>query len=169
MKIDLIAATKQDKETIQNLGRFYVYEMSRYCGFLPGWETPSSGLFECKDFSFYWKESNHYPFLIKVDDEIAGFALVNKKGTTSDVDWDMGEFFVISKFQGKGVGRFVAERIFDQFPGVWEVRQIPENKGAVDFWEKVIRTYTHGKFEKAQKVIFAPEPFPMIVLKFLAV
>jgi len=27
--------------TTQKLGRFYVYEMSMYCGFLPTWKTPS--------------------------------------------------------------------------------------------------------------------------------
>ena len=40
MKVTLCKATKEDKDTIQNLGRFYVYEMSRYCGFLPTWEVP---------------------------------------------------------------------------------------------------------------------------------
>ncbi len=53
MKITLCRATKEDKDTIQNLGRFYVYEMSRYCGFLPTWGTPPNGLFKCIDLSSY--------------------------------------------------------------------------------------------------------------------
>lgn len=65
-KIKLIPALKEDKEIIQNLGRFYVYDMSRYCGFLKGWETPSNGLYECIDLSRYWDEPNRYPFLIKL-------------------------------------------------------------------------------------------------------
>jgi len=166
MHITLCKATKEDKSTIQNLGRFYVYEMSRYCGFLPTWKTPPNGLFECIDLSSYTEKPGRHAFLIKVDGELAGFVLINKVGSSPDVDWNIGEFFVISKFQGRGVGHRVAEQIFNQFPGVWETTQIPENKAAIDFWEKVVTHYTHGKFEKSCKTIAEPKPHPMIVLKF---
>ncbi|MES2122577.1 MAG: GNAT family N-acetyltransferase [Chlamydiota bacterium] len=165
-EISLYKATKEDKTTIQNLGRFYVYEMSRYCGFLPTWETPPNGLFECIDLSSYCEEPDRHAFLIKVDDELAGFVLVNKIGSSPEVNWNIGEFFVIAKFQGKGVGRSVAKQIFNQFHGVWETTQIPENKAAIDFWEKVVTDYTKGQFEKSYKIIPEPKPHPMIVLKF---
>lgn len=168
MKITLVKATKEDKDTIQNLGRFYVYEMSRYCGFLPTWETPSNGLFECIDLSSYCEKSDRHAFLVKVDDELAGFALINKIGSTPDVDWNVGEFFIISKFQGKKVGSYVAEQIFNQFPGIWETTQIPENTAAIDFWEKVVSKFSKGKFDKSRKVIPDPKPHPMIVLKFIS-
>jgi chloramphenicol 3-O phosphotransferase len=166
MNIALYQATEEDQDTIQNLGRFYVYEMSRYCGFLPDWETPRNGLFECRDFSSYCREPQRHAFFIKVDGELAGFVLINKIGSTPDVDWNIGEFFVISKFQGKGVGRYAAEQIFNQFPGIWETAQMPENKAAINFWEKVVAQYTRGQFEKTYQVIPEPEPHPMIVLKF---
>ena len=94
--------------------------------------------------------------------------LINKIGSTPDVDWNIGEFFVVSKFQGKGVGRYAAEKIFNQFPGIWETTQIPENKAAIDFWEKVVTNYSHGQFEKTLKNIPEPKPHPMIVLKFVS-
>lgn len=166
MKITLVEATKEDKDTIQNLGRFYIYEMYRYCGFLPGWETPSNGLFECIDLSSYCEKSDRHAFLVKVEDELAGFALINKVGSAPDVDWNVGEFFIVSKFQGKGVGSYVAEQIFNQFPGTWETTQIPENRAAIDFWDKVVNKYTNGKFETTRKIIPEPKPHPMIVLKF---
>lgn len=166
IKITLCKATRDDKNTIQNLGRFYVYEMSRYCGFLSGWETPPNGLFECRDFSCYCEESDRYPFLIKVDGELAGFALINKLGTTPDVDWNVGEFFIVSKFQGKGIGRYVAEQLFSQFQGIWETAQMPENQAAISFWEKVVAHYTQGEFEKRSKIVPKPKPHPMIILKF---
>ena len=168
MKISLYKATKDDKDTIQNLGRFYVYEMARYCGFLPTWETPSNGLFECISLSSYFEEPDRHAFLIKVEGELAGFVLINKIGSTPDVDWNIGEFFVVSKFQGKGIGRYVAEQIFNQFFGTWETMQIPENKAAIDFWEKVVTRYTNGQFEKSCKIIQKPKPHPMVVLRFNA-
>ena len=166
MKVTLHKASKKDKDKIQNLGRFYVYEMSRYCGFLPTWETPSNGLFECIDLSSYCDEPDRYAFLIKVEDELAGFVLINKVGSTPDVDWNIGEFFLVSKFQGKGIGRYVAEQIFNQFPGIWETSQIPENTAAIDFWDKVVSRYSHGQFEKTLKTVPKPKPHPMIILKF---
>lgn len=166
MHVTICKASKEDKEIIQNLGRFYIYEMSRYCGFLPNWDTPSNGLFECIDLSSYFEEPDRYAFFIKVDNELAGFVLINKIGSTPDVDWNIGEFFIISKFQGKGIGRKAAEQIFDQFPGVWETSQIPENTAAVEFWDKVVTQYSHGQFEKSLKTVSTPKPHPMIVLKF---
>lgn len=164
--IKLVRAHKEDKAIVQNLGRFYVYEMSRYCGFLPTWEVPSNGLFECIDLSSYCEQTDRHAFFIKVNDELAGFVLINKVGSTPDVDWNIGEFFIVSKFQGKGIGRIVAEQVFNQFPGVWETSQIPENTAAIEFWDKVVSGYSHGQFDKALKIIPEPKPHPMIVLTF---
>ena len=93
-------------------------------------------------------------------------SVINKIGSTPDVDWNIGEFFIVSKFQEKGVGSYVAEQIFDQFPGIWETSQIPENRAALDFWRKVVDSYTNGQFEKSLKTIVEPKPHPMVVLKF---
>ncbi|MBS0626722.1 MAG: acetyltransferase [Verrucomicrobia bacterium] len=94
--------------------------------------------------------------------------MINKVGSTPDVDWNIGEFFIISKFQGKGVGLHVAELVFNQFPGTWETSQIPENEPAIKFWDKIVSQYSHGRFEKTLKTIPKPKPHPMIVLKFTA-
>ncbi len=158
--ISIIKATSENKATIQNLGRFYVYDMSRYCGFLPDWETPPNGLFECRDLSSYCEKPDRHAFLIKVNNELAGFVLINKIGSSPDVDWNIREFFVISKFQGKGVGGYVAEQVFSQFHGTWETSQMPENKTAIDFWEKIVDRYTKGRFEKSYKIIPKPKPHP---------
>jgi predicted acetyltransferase len=163
----LVQATLRDYPVIQNMSRFYVYDMSRYCGQMPGWECPQDGLFESYDRKIYFLEKNRYPFFIKVDQEIAGFALINKLGTTADVDWNMGEFFVLAKFQGQGFGQQIAYDIFKKYPGVWEVASMPENTKAVSFWRAVVSKFTDNFVE--QKVISEqPEPHPMIVLRFLA-
>ncbi len=140
--------------------------MSRYCGFLPGWGIPAKGLFACMDLSSYWESPDRYAFLIQVNDELAGFILINKIGSSPDVDWNIGEFFIVSKYQGMGIGRYVAEQVFNQFPGIWETAQIPENTAAVDFWKKVVDGYTNGEYEKSLKMIADPKPHPMVVLKF---
>ncbi len=127
-----------------------------------------NGLFECIDLSSYCEKADRHAFLIKVDNELARFALINRIGSTPDVDWNVDEFFIVSKFQGKGVGSYVTEQIFNRFPGTWETTQIPQNTAAIDFWEKGVNKYSNGKFKKNRKIITEPKPHTMIVLKFIS-
>jgi predicted acetyltransferase len=80
-------------------------------------------------------------FLIKVADEIAGFVLLNQEGIFSNTNWKIDQFFILAKFQGKGVGNKIAHQIWNTYPGLWEVSIIPDNKSALDFWRRAISTY----------------------------
>jgi hypothetical protein len=50
----LVQAIINDHPTVQNMARFYVYDMSRSCGHLPDWECPDDGLFACVDLKSYF-------------------------------------------------------------------------------------------------------------------
>ncbi len=93
-KIKLIPATIEDYLTIQNMGRFYVYDMSEYMGKKEGWEIPENGLYECIDFKKYWENKNSFPFLVRHENEIVGFVIVDKTGSNPDIDFNMAQFFV---------------------------------------------------------------------------
>lgn len=169
MKIEILPASIRLKPVIQNMARFYIYDLSKSCGHdtVHDWSFPEDGLYEAQDLSKYW-EPNYYPLIIYVDKELAGFVLIDKTGTSSDVDWNMGEFFIVGKFQRQGIGCSVAIQIFDQFPGVWEVQQMLLNEPAIKFWKKVISDYTKGQFDETRKMISKPKPHENIVLKFKA-
>lgn len=145
MKIYIVPATTEQMPVIQNMARFYAYDLSKSCGFyqLFDWSFSENGLYEALDVSKYW-QPNCFPFIIRVDSELAGFALINKIGSAPDVDWNMGEFYIVGKFQGKGIGRQVAFELFNKFPGQWEVMQIPPNLPAIKFWKKIIAEYSHN-------------------------
>jgi predicted acetyltransferase len=165
----LVKATIDDYPVIQNMARFYVYDMSRYCGRMPSrhdWSCPPEGLFECVDLKPYFIEPDRHGFYIKVGGEKAGFALINKKGSTPDVDWNVGEFFILAKFQSTGIGKQAAERLFEKFPGVWETAVMLENTGAYPFWSKVVASYTGGSFTEEKKLVPDPEPHEMIIFRF---
>ena len=167
----LVKATIEDYPTIQNMARFYVYDMSRYCGLKPSrhdWSCPDDGLYSCMDFKHYFEDADRFAFLIKVGEEKAGFALINKKGSTPDVDWNVGEFFILAKFQGTGIGKQAAEQLFDMFPGVWETAVMLENTGAYPFWSKMVARYTRGSFTEEQNLVPDPEPHEMIIFRFEA-
>jgi predicted acetyltransferase/RimJ/RimL family protein N-acetyltransferase len=145
-KIKLLPATLEDYPVIQNMGRFYVYDMSEYMGKEEGWEMPKDGLYECIDFKKYWDDKDGFPFLVRYENEIAGFAIVDKKGSNSEIEFNMAQFFILRKFKSKGIGRLVAYQCFDMFRGVWEVMVIPGNEGAYQFWRSIIKKYTGNDF-----------------------
>ena len=146
-------ATLADYPAIQNMARFYVYDMSRFCGELPGWECPENGLYESFDYKHYFEASDRHAFLITVNKEKAGFALINNIGTSPRIDWNMGEFFILAKFQGKGIGEYIANKIFEKLPGAWEISVIPENVTALTFWRKVVSRFTEGRYVEEVKDI----------------
>jgi ribosomal-protein-alanine N-acetyltransferase len=146
MKLELISATLADYPIIQNMGRFYVYDMSEYMGSEAGWEMPSDGLYECIDFQHYWTDQDTFPFLVRANDELAGFVIVNKQGSEPEIEFNMAQFFILRKFKNKGIGKQTASECFARFPGVWEVRVMPGNTGAYHFWKAVISQYTKNNY-----------------------
>ena len=142
-KITILPATLSDYPIIQNMARFYIYDRS---GFM-GWGCEQDGMFECIDFKHYFDSPDHKAFIIKVDNELAGFVLLDKEQITDHkVDWNMGEFFIIAKFQGKDISNFVAREIFKTHQGRWSVAVMPPNIKAKKFWHKIINSQTNGNF-----------------------
>ena len=145
-EIKLTPATLQDYPAMQNMARFYAYDMSEYLGNEPGWEMPENGLYECIDFKKYWETADTFPFFIRYGNELAGFAIVDKKGSAPDIDFNMAQFFILRKFQHKGLGRYVAQQLFDKFQGTWEAMVLPGNEGSYRATRAAIQDYTKGEF-----------------------
>ena len=168
---ELIPATEKYKNVIKNLARFYVYELSRFNDTHPDTRFPEDGLYEAYEayfkFDQYWTKPEYYPFIIRVNDELAGFVLINKNGSTPNIDWYLAEFFIIAKFQRKKIGKDIAHQLFKEFKGTWEIMQLSKNLPAIKFWRKVISDYTKGKFDENLKAIRdAKEHTDMIVQTF---
>lgn len=136
------------------MGRFYVYDFSRTCGFISAeWNIPDDGLYECFDFMDYFQNSTKKPYIVKSKDELVGFVLIDKQTKFPESDFNMGEFFILTKFQGKGIGQKVAEEIWQKHPGKWEVSVIPENKPAYSFWKKTISKFTSDNYQEEVKLV----------------
>ena len=88
------------------------------------------------------------------------------------VDWNMGEFFVLAKFQGKGIASIVAREIFKEHPGKWSIAVMPENIKAVKFWRKIISEASYGDYTEVFKTedelrnAENPDPYAMNVFTF---
>ncbi|MBX3081639.1 MAG: GNAT family N-acetyltransferase [Anaerolineae bacterium] len=149
MKLSLIPADPKLHDTLlRNLWQFYLYEFSR---FTRDTVTPS-GRFAETELDGVFSRYKRHPFLIYADDAVAGFAIVDsgiKSHFTDSVSVIyMYEFFILAGYQKRGLGAQVATRLFDQFPGHWEVFEMADNLAAQHFWRKVIGRYTSGKYRE---------------------
>jgi predicted acetyltransferase len=146
MHIDILDTTSDDRPVFRHLMELYLYDHSEFMG----WDVGADGRFGDDDLEGCWIEAWRHPFLVQVDNRLAGFAIVDQRShLTGDPHvWDMAEFFIMRKYRRQGVGEHVAIELFTRFPGPWEVRERAENGGAVKFWRRVIARYTSGQFRE---------------------
>lgn len=144
MNVSLVPAEKY--EYVKNLFQYYIYDMSEYTG----WSPYENGTFEVSDLvtglSDYWHKPNHYPYLIMVGDQVAGFSLVRRYPGSDDY-FDMGQFFVLRKFKRKGVGEQAFKQTVARHSGKWVTRVLPNNLGAKKFWLNVIISIATSEVE----------------------
>jgi len=124
-----------------------------------GWKCPEDGMFGGQDdLPQYWDKpapepqyawpngTQGYPFIVRVNAELAGFALVKQVGSTSPAHFEIGGFFVLRKFRGRHIGTNVAHHLFRMFPGKWTVGAIVGNTPANQFWKAAVAKFTNGDY-----------------------
>lgn len=152
--IKLIPATLEDYPIIQNLARFYAYDIAEHYGHVKGWEMEDDGLYGVGlDYKRYWESKDTFPFLVRYQNELAGFVIVDKNGSDETIEFNMAQFFILRLYKSRGLGKYIATLCFDKFPGIWEVMVMPENENAYRFWRNVIKSYTHNQFVEYTKGI----------------
>jgi predicted acetyltransferase len=129
MQFEVVEATPHERPVLRRLMELYCYDFSQFTGA----DVNAHGEYEYRWVDHYFTEPDRVPFLITVDGNWAGFALVR----TGEVI-DMAEFFVMRKYRRTGVGSFAARELFARFEGVWTVREIHANTGATTFWRGAI-------------------------------
>jgi predicted acetyltransferase len=144
--VQITAATPDDRPRLAALLELYTYDFSEVLGL----DVGDDGRFRVPALGAYWTDPHRHPFLIRVGDKLAGFALVHQGSRLTDdaAVWDMAEFFVMRKYRRRGVGEQAAHWLFDRFRGRWEVRERAENHAATAFWRRAIGRYAHGRFEE---------------------
>lgn len=143
--VALAPAGPDEEEALANLVSLYLHDFSEIFGGAPG----SDGRFVYDRLPLYFREPERTALLARVEDALAGFALVTRGSWVSGAPdvWDLSEFFVVRGLRRRGVGSAAASAVFARFPGAWEVRALERNPGAVAFWEQAIDRHTKGTFE----------------------
>lgn len=144
MKIQVSRIPYEDKTILFNLIQLYRYDSSEY----DGHALNKHGSYSYKYLDHQWTEDYQRPLIVKVDGEIAGFVLLildvpkaYTKLSSAEQTNVVSDFFIMRKFRRKGVGKQVAFTLFEQFPGVWEIKQTVANREAYLFWKHIVEAF----------------------------
>ena len=137
--VEVLPAATEQEPVLANLLELYAHDLSEFFDV----RLQADGRFGYPLLSRYWEEEGRFPFLVKVDGELAGFALVSRGSRVSGDPrvWDMAEFFVVRRFRKRGIGAAVAGEVWRRFPGPWEVRVLEANAPALGFWRGAIHAF----------------------------
>jgi len=137
--VEIIPALEEQEPILANLLELYAHDFSEFIDLKLG----ADGRFGYRHLPLYWKESNRYPFLIMVNDHLAGFVFVRRGSEISNDEdvWDMAEFFIARGYRRQGVGMKVAHKVWEEFPGKWEVRVMDRNQKAMRFWRRAVSEF----------------------------
>jgi len=159
MNIALKLMDIEEKSLLVRLMELYNYEFSRY----DNADINEYGYYGYEHIDDYWNEEGRFPYLIRVDGKIAGFALICPycKYICGENSRAIGEFFVMLKYRRKGVGLYAATQLFRNHPGLWEVCYLKNNLPAEKFWRNIIEKYTDNQYK-----IYGTEEDDMVGLSF---
>ena len=148
----LAAALAAEKSTIANLMQLYLHDFSEFAavGSDHG-EVGADGRFPYERLDSYWHEDSRFPFTIRADGRLAGFALVNCwSALNRPLDQSVAEFFVLRKYRRLGVGSRAAKALLERFAGQWEVPVARCNQPALTFWRSTASTAAGGAVEECE-------------------
>lgn len=145
--VEVLPAAPEQEPVLANLLELYAPDLSAFFDLQLG----PDGRFGYPRLHPYWQEEGRFPFLVRVDGQLAGVVLVSRGSRISaDPDvWDMAEFFIVRRYRKRGIGAAVAREIWRRFPGSWEVRVLESNEPAWAFWEATITAFTGSSVEEA--------------------
>jgi predicted acetyltransferase len=127
-------------EIIQNLAQLYTHDFSEFWAGTARGDLHPDGRFDAYPLDGYWTRPNWSPLLIWNNRALAGFSLINDQTHSGHpANRNVGEFFIVRKHRGRGVGRSAIERIFSRYPGSWEVAVARRNVAAREFWRRTIK------------------------------
>lgn len=132
--MEIVQVTEINKNILLNLVQAYEAEFSYITKKTPG----PDGVYPLDTLI----DVDHPSFLLYIDRIPVGFCI---KGTCDGIH-DISEFYVVPSHRFSNIGEKFALKIFQEYSGKWQVRQIEGADKATRFWRKAIGNFTSGKF-----------------------
>lgn len=134
--LSLIPATERAQlDCIENLMQFFNYELSAWYPV----RLAEHGLYRLRPKAPYWAEPRTRPYLLQVDGEPAGFAVVDGDCLEPErQQFNLGYFFIVRRFRGQGLARQGFAELLRRHPGAWELYYLAHNQFADGFWPRLL-------------------------------
>ena len=143
-------ASPQDREWIEQAYGEYLADLAAdQTGVFPSLTVTGQSITELVQ--AWFRDERSVPFVILRENELAGFALVQREAAAADDrmrHYRLSEFFVSPPSRRHGVGRGAAMLLFSRFAGEWTIAEQARNPGAIRFWRRVVAEYTNGDFRE---------------------
>ncbi|CAI8886639.1 MULTISPECIES: GNAT family N-acetyltransferase [Pseudomonas] len=111
-------------------------EKAHFEAMLPGYLRELGVEGEYPYLPLYWQEPGRFAYLLLVEGDIAGFALVRQQQELTE--YELAEFYVASDYRLAGVGHAAAQALFALHSGRWELSVLADNLAGLRFWPKVL-------------------------------
>jgi predicted acetyltransferase len=150
-EFELIPANEAEHDQLlRNLYQLYLYEFSY---FTEEWRVQADGKFDEADLENCWDDKHRRVFLISVDKQWVGFAILDLDLPDSDGSTvnELSEYFIMPPYRQKGLGERIARKIFQQHKGQWELCIVETNTKALHFWRKVLARYTKDNYTETHR------------------
>lgn len=134
LEVNVKAADFDDLGRIESLMQFYNYDLSEWLpvGFGP------DGLYAIDPKEEYWGNASVKPYVLRVNGELAGFAVVDDEFVRPVANYNLGYFFIARRFRGRGVSHKFLNHLFRRHAGAWQIYHYAINVPASIFWSKAI-------------------------------
>ncbi|MDZ5472178.1 GNAT family N-acetyltransferase [Bacillus sp. 31A1R] len=139
--MELVAVQSEKKSVLANLLEYYVYEFSPYLHI----DVNEEGKYGFDKVEEYVESEQYSSYFIMVENQYAGFVIV-KIEKDGPFNYSIEQFFVLNRYNGKGIGKKAAIEIFNRYRGKWQITQTETNYHAQAFWRGVIKGYTKNEF-----------------------
>lgn len=118
-EITVIQTGPNDEKILRNMSEFWHYDFSEILGA----DLGEDGFFGSRGFDRL--RENTERFLIRVNDQLAGFAYVR----SDEQGCKLERFFVMRKYRHQGIGREAVRQLIGTRPGQWTLTDRPQNVG----------------------------------------
>lgn len=127
------------RNLLRNLLQLYLYDFSEFVAV----ERNTDSRFSYPYLDHYWTEPDRFPFLISVEGEHVGFALVREEldPLTNETAYDLAEFFVMRRFRRQNIGSQAVHILVNKLPGSWILRVLATNNPALRFWQHTLKRF----------------------------
>jgi predicted acetyltransferase len=142
MQVTVELAPIEEKSVIRNMLQLYLHDFSEFAGF----ELDGHGYYGYGRLDVYWMEEERFPFIVRVDGQLAGFVFIRTEDLAGNPRYSVAEFFILRKYRRHGIGTSVMRQVVGRFPDQWSLAVDLRNEAGLPFWRKVVGELTDGHY-----------------------